>query len=318
MLAHNCEGDIKRALDSASAFVDAIIVGIDSDTTDNTSKVVKDYAKNNPLDSIVIVDVEPVLETGFSAARNKLLDLASSYSWVLALDADEVVVNCNELRCLMADNIDGVSIPQHHLSVLPAKVIKTDYPIRLFRTTVGAEYYGVVHEHPEVELNKSIPRTVKAVNTAIAHYGYYDEDTRRKRFLRNLPLVVRDREENPARVLGKYLWLRDLAYMTKFDMDNGVATKDKFNARIGEGLLMWRDIIKTKNLHLTLQGLEHVSPLTKLIGGLDVKLTLEVGVKKDNTKTAYKVHGNFVGREDLMSVMGLIYADVETRGSVHE
>ena len=47
----------------------------------------------------------------------------------------------------------------------------------------------------------------------IAHYGYKDEGTRKERFARNLPLILRDREENPERILGKFLWLRDLAQM---------------------------------------------------------------------------------------------------------
>jgi hypothetical protein len=103
------------------------------------------------------------------------------------------------------------------MSQNPASCIATDYPSRLFRRDSGAKFYGVVHEHPETEIGKAIPHTHSAGDISIVHHGYVDEGTRRGRYMRNWPLLLKDLEKNPNRKLNQFLYLRDLAQGLAFE-----------------------------------------------------------------------------------------------------
>jgi len=85
------------------------------------------------------------------------------------------------------------------------------------------QFYGVCHEHPEKAINEGIGLAVVLVDTWIAHDGYLTEAIRRRRFLRNIDLVKRDREKYPTRKLGHFLWLRDLIHLFRYrlEMTNG-------------------------------------------------------------------------------------------------
>jgi len=54
----------------------------------------------------------------------------------------------------------------------------------------------------------------------IAHDGYLTEIDRRGRFDRNIRLMIRDRQENPDRILGRFLMVRDWVQGSRWRMQN--------------------------------------------------------------------------------------------------
>jgi len=114
---------------------------------------------------------------------------------------------------------NGYGFKQIHYSAEPAQVLTTDLPCRFFRNRQGAKFYGLVHEHPETEMGKAITYSIVRPEVEFLHGGYTDEKTRRERFYRNFPLVVKDKEKYPDRHLNRFLYLRDLAQGIMFEKE---------------------------------------------------------------------------------------------------
>jgi hypothetical protein len=89
----------------------------------------------------------------------------------------------------------------------------TDEPIRLFRRRSDIQFYGTLHEQPQMgDCNGDIVPSLQINDVQIAHTGYLHESLRRQKAIgRNLPMLVRDRQEFPDRELGHLLVLRDFA-----------------------------------------------------------------------------------------------------------
>lgn len=217
MIVKDSAQTIERLLRSVVNVVDEVVIALDKTTTDNTRARIDEVQADFPHVAWKVFDAESPLEIGFDAARNATID-ASCGDWVLWLDADEEVVGADNIfRLLRPGAFDGYAIPQHHLSRNPPQVIAVDHPTRLFRRDSGARFYGVVHEHPEVEIGKAIPHTFGLSDVYIVHHGYVDENTRRGRYVRNFPLLIKDLEKHPNRKINKFLYIRDLAQSIAFE-----------------------------------------------------------------------------------------------------
>ncbi len=214
VIAKNAEGLLGRMLKSIAPVADEIVLA-DTGSTDHTRAIAERHGAKviegpNPLD--------PKVE-GFEEARNVSIAGAKG-SWVLWIDCDEELLNPAKLHKYLRQNVlSAYGVQQHHLSVDPPMSIKPDIPMRLFRNGCGIRFFGIVHEHPETEINKGVGLATILSDTWIAHDGYLTEDVRRSRFLRNIDLVVRDRKKYPERILGHFLWLRDLIHLCRYRME---------------------------------------------------------------------------------------------------
>lgn len=176
---------------------------------------------------------------GFETARNQSIALARAdhIGW---LDADEEFLNVEALgKFLRPNSFAGYGIPQHHHSVDHPAASKIDYPVRVFRrkpegvaglipygpeqwptfhSGLTARFTGIVHEHPGFgpTFTEGLGPVMMTADVWIAHRGYYLESHRRKRFVRNWPLMVADRQKYPARRLGHFLFLRDLSHQARY------------------------------------------------------------------------------------------------------
>jgi glycosyltransferase involved in cell wall biosynthesis/intein/homing endonuclease/2-polyprenyl-3-methyl-5-hydroxy-6-metoxy-1,4-benzoquinol methylase len=109
-----------------------------------------------------------------------------------------------------------------------------------------AAVHNCVHEHPEHEMGKAVLHSIVRPEVKFLHCGYIDEEARRKRYQRNLPLLIKDREKYPTRELNKFLWLRDLAQGLMFEqeqMGGGVAPEHIPRAR--EGIRLMEELVAT-------------------------------------------------------------------------
>lgn len=209
------EGLLHRALKSVYHVADEIIIA-DTGMSEPCYGIIEHYKDKVK----VIPNVCNPLEEGFETARNESIKHVTC-DWILWIDSDEeLLLPENMLKYLKANAHNGYAIRQHHFSARPANAFKCDMPIRLFRNNKGIKFFGMVHEHPETELNAGVGDSTILGDVDIAHDGYLIEENRRKRFDRNYPLLMKDREKYPERVLGKFLEMRDWMHIARYSIEN--------------------------------------------------------------------------------------------------
>jgi len=297
MILKDSEETLLKCLNSVSGVIDELIIGLDSTSTDSTPKIVKEYCTRHHIPYTIEL-IDSPLEQGFDAARN-LTIAKSCCDWVLWLDADEVLTGgSNLLKGLRHNQYNGYAIAQHHFSLEPAALTKTDYPVRVFRTGKGIRFIGLVHEHPEQKLNEGVGFATILQGTEIGHYGYVDEETRQKRFKRNLGLLAQDREKNPERKLGKFLWLRDLYQMCVFDFKRGGGITDEVIHRAEQGIELFGEMLEEGNsTRMAIEALQFYSPLVQMLN-TGTEYTLQFG--------EYKIEGYFYSEDHLRSLLSLL------------
>jgi 2-polyprenyl-3-methyl-5-hydroxy-6-metoxy-1,4-benzoquinol methylase/glycosyltransferase involved in cell wall biosynthesis len=298
MIARDEEDSIGKALRSVLPIADEIIVAIDENSKDSTREIAEKFGAK-------IITIPSPMDIGFDAARNLSIEPAKM-DWIFWMDCDETLENAENLRRYLRPNVfNGYGVAQHHYSIEPPSLIRTDFPCRLFRNHIGMKFYGVVHEHPEMELNKG-PGTVHLIqNVGIMHNGYSTEKIRRERFQRNFPLMERDHQKYPERFLGQFLWLRDCAHMAKYILEHtgGRPTEDVAKY-CQEGIKIFRDIVKEGNVRLIIDAVQFYSEcVAHLHNGSGIFYKLNLGSKKAGAvrflpedKT---VEGYFENTEDI-------------------
>lgn len=307
MIVKDGEKTLKKAIESIITYVDEVVIKIDPKTTDRTREVLQQLQDDNPCKPFHISEGLSPLEHGFDAARNASIDEAGG-DWIFWMDADEEVVGADNLhRLLVPSSFNAYGIAQIHYSAQPAQVLTTDYPARLFRNNRGVRFYGLVHEHPEDEPGKSISYTAVNNDIKLVHFGYIDEATRRKRFVRNYPLLLKDVETYPNRTLNKFLMLRDIAQSIGFEMEVGTMTREQ-EQRAMKGIELFREIVKLGYTRMIVDAMSFYSIcVSRLNVGFEADVIFKS--KKDSLKdSGYSLNakGMFYNADDYLSVVNLI------------
>jgi hypothetical protein len=217
-------------------------------------------------------------------------------------------------RYLRPNAYDGYAVKQHHLGVEPLGCSKTDLPVRLFRNNKGIRFYGLVHEHPSIDGNPNagVGRVTVADGMAIMHTGYSTEAIRRARFMRNFPLMKRDREVYPDRILGKFLWLRDLAHLIQYDAEHtGGRITNQMRGYAHEVIQIWRWLIDNGHVRMAHESLEYYSRAVAILGN-GLEIAFDVGASKGNGGAKMQdkpTRGLFASREDAKKLMNVIMDD---------
>jgi len=313
MIVHDAENTIRKCLEKALPNVDEVIIGYDKTSNEDTRKAINGYInKYWPEKPLTIFYIDSPLKTGFSEARNIVIEKASC-DWVMWLDSDEeITVKQNFKLNLRNNQFNGYAIPQHHFAVEPLGVMRTDYPCKMFRSSIGIEFNGFVHEHPESEINKGIEYTAVIGSAEVIHPAYENEEVRMQRFNRNINLLVKDREENPNRILGRYLWIRDLAQMNQQQyLSNGNQISNDMLIRCNEGIQEFVNMLDDKDtpLRLLVDTIPFYSTLVELTGN-----GFQFYVKTDSSKMNGGVHpehaadivGHFLNKAHVEKLMKLI------------
>lgn len=303
MIAYNEEFRIGETLKRLAGIADEIIVGIDEKTTDNTEAVCRKYGAKT-------FSIKSPLEQGFDEARNDTIRVATM-DWILWIDADEVFVGVQNLpKYLRANCFTGYAIKQHHFAAEPAGLLQTDLPVRLFRNGKGIRFFGVVHEHPEIEMNKGLGKVMAIEDVAIMHNGYESEDVRRRRFERNWPLMVRDREKYPERLLGKFLWMRDLCHFNRYTYERTRQVSPQMfeNAKVVAS--MWDELCAADHLRMVIDGLPYFTEAVNLLTqGRGIMFTVDMSASKNNGGARLPCHpieAMFRSTADIEKITGML------------
>jgi glycosyltransferase involved in cell wall biosynthesis len=305
MIAKDEEDAIKKTLKSIEEIADEIIIGLDRTTTDRTREIAEEFGAK-------IVDIDSPIEIGFDMARNATIE-AAKMNWILWIDADETLQYPKAILPYLRPNcFNGYCIKQHHFATEPPSLFKTDLPVRLFRNHLGIKFYGHVHEHPEIKYNKGIGKTIIIDPTAIMHTGYATEEIRRKRFQRNWPLMQKDRKRFPDRILGHFLWARDLIHINRYTLERngGIINADIKNNCV-EVINTWRKLLKTKHMRMILDGLTYYSEAVRTLGnGINhayycVACSLNEQIPNDLPA----IRGTFANTDDIKALNELVQKD---------
>ena len=263
MIVRDAEDTIGKCIKNIGPYVDEIIIGIDVNSSPKTKWTIESLPYQ-----VETFTVDSPLAIGFDEARNLTIEKATC-DWILWLDDDESFEYPEKIwKYLRNNSYNGYMIAQHHFAVEPPGVLQTDFPVRIFRNHKGIKFFGVVHEHPSFEegCNTGVGAVYQPEDLAIAHTGYATEAKRRKRFHRNFPLIERDREKYPERILGKYLYLRDLTHSVRYVLEQN-GSINQCNALAQNVISLWEELLRDENTHVRyiVQSLPYYSECVKLV-----------------------------------------------------
>lgn len=246
MIVRDNEDHISQCLKSVLDVVDEFVI-VNTGSTDTTMDIVRRLIPEERL-----VESSYAWDDDFSAARNYALSLCSQ-DWVLWLDSDEFLSGQKNLRKYLNSKIfPGFIIHQHHLTM--DTELSPDTPVRLFKRG-GIQWYGVVHEQVEQEMDASVRPALLLKDVNVVHLGYAIEEVRRdKYFNRNMALMYKDRKQNPDRRLGKMLLARDYRNLVNYRLEGLLKTGGGVTP---ETILLMREVCSIHHNNF----LDHKDPL---------------------------------------------------------
>lgn len=268
MIVKDGEKTLRRCVESFVDWVDEIIIMIDPATKDRTLQIAAQLAIDFPHRAWTYrIAEKSALKDGFDEARNESIEKAVG-DWILWVDADEEIRHPWMLHKFARPSMhNGFGFAQVHYSVDPDQVLTTDFPCRMFRNNIGVKFYGVVHEHPEKELGKAVPYSIVRPEVKFLHHGYYDEGTRRDRYHRNLPLLMRDvAKYQNSRPLNKFLWLRDIAQSIQFDAERR-GPQPEHAQKAMQGIRLMEEIADMPQLKMISDAMPYYSLCVATTGG---------------------------------------------------
>lgn len=313
MILNNTDS-LKKTLKSVGRLMSELIVGVDGDN-DLIAEVGNIIATHNVPK--VMFQIESPLEIGFDEARNRTIEHASK-DWILWIDDDETFHwPQRAAKYLKKNQFYSYAVHQHHFSAEPPGLMKTDLPCRIFRNNKGIKFFGRVHEHPETDVNKGAGKTylIDQYEGAICHNGYDTEQTRRTRFSRNFPLMLRDRKDYPDRWLGKFLWIRDLSHMNRFELERTGRPTDKIVERANEAIALWRHLLENKQTRMVKDSLPYLYESVNIAsnqGGYEFRYSLDVnhrGMGDKQDKTPEVLTGKVLSKDDLYDLNKLLISE---------
>jgi len=304
-----CEETIAWTLRSIYHVADEILIG-DTGMGQSLRDVIDMLDHENPLwrwkERVQVFDAPNPREHGFDVARNAVLDRARM-DWYLWIDTDEKLIGVQNVWKYLRENCyHGYGIRQHHFAV--DTTFQPDMPVRLFRRRpLGGDvmrFFGSIHEHPELGMNKGPGQVVVLSDIHIAHAGYLNEDVRQRRFLRNWPLLKMDQERNPDRLLSKHMLMRDNIHLVRYALSqNGGRVDDEIRRTCRETVALFQEHFLGKPGFTNTDSVQYYSEALKVLGeGFEVAWQFEADLDKEpqvNGTSFYR----FANVEDLMKAV---------------
>jgi glycosyltransferase involved in cell wall biosynthesis len=196
MMIKNEEKNLKRCLNALKSLIakpDVELVIIDTGSTDQSVPIANQYTER--------VYFHP-WNNHFSEMRNITISYAKG-DRILILDADEVLLNAQELYELVSD----VRLQSYNTFVLKIKNFidaNKDYTIlpqeRVFRNDGDFRYDGAVHNQPKCK------KPFLVTDVYLDHYGYLsnDKDMQERKFKRTGTILEEELKKNPNSIYYRY------------------------------------------------------------------------------------------------------------------
>lgn len=191
LIMKNEEKFLERCLASVAGVADELCI-VDTGSTDRSIEIAQSFGAR-------IQTIE--WPKDFAKARNVSLAMAQ-YRWILTLDADEEVTP----QSLFA--LQQIRKAPAALTAVMCRINNktrdsdgaqstfSHYLPRMFPNTPKLRYMGAVHERLVVEGDHGVPMVDSPI--VLLHYGYQAEILEeRDKTARNLPLIMKEAEENP-------------------------------------------------------------------------------------------------------------------------
>lgn len=293
------EDTLGWCLRSIRPHVDQLVIG-DCGMTADARRIAKKYGAE-------FVKAPNPLEAGFDAARNATLDRCIG-DWVLWLDADERLVDARNVAKYLRPNVyDAYGLRQHHFAC--DTVVNPDLPSRLFRRrrqdNKEMRWVGRIHEHPETGLNEGPGRCIVLNDVHVAHVGYLTESIRRIRFKRNHPLLHKDIEDYPDRLIQKYLIMRDDILLCSHEMQqNGGKITPEIREWAREARDLYREHFLGRETFMGADALNYYSQALSILGeGFEV--SFDVRANKDGVGEQLNggTHARFASEDEVMQTL---------------
>jgi glycosyltransferase involved in cell wall biosynthesis/SAM-dependent methyltransferase len=310
MIVHKDGDALAKTLKSIHNYMDEIIIGIDC--KGSIEKTIA-YEVGTRFGAKMFQLKDSPTVVGFDVVRNQTIERATK-DWIIWLDDDEIYSwPENTVKFLQYNQYDSYAVSQHHHSADPPGMLKTDHPCRIFRNNKNIKFYGVVHEHPETGINRGAGRVfiLPRLEGSVSHIGYETEEVRRVRFERNWPLMERDHKKYPERLLGQFLYIRDLSLLNKFtyeQMGGNIHPTMIKRARIA--IELWRKLLGKTPFRLIFDSMPFVSECVDMVTnhrGIHFKLALDInthGFGDNINGTIPKfVEGKVEQKEDLLKIV---------------
>lgn len=238
MIVRDEEDNLSRCLKSVTSFADEIIV-VDTGSTDGTKTIASKFTDK-------IYDLEWLEEDGlgnFARARNYSIDKASG-DFIFWIDADEQLENGESIfRFLLSDYYDGLLFKQKQCMSKQSHEMGINVDVmhdRLFKTGVGINFTGVVHEYPSKNDHDFLGDKMFWQDYSwVLHYGLANQSLlKRKSLNRNADLIYKNVRKYPDKIFAKHYILVD--YWSKFITDHPKPNLDLLD----KGLKYWHEVLK--------------------------------------------------------------------------
>lgn len=247
-------------------------------------------------------------QAGFETPRNIGLENCTK-DWVFWLDTDEKLLGGESIhKYLRSSMYNGFCVKQVHFAC--DTTFNPDTPVRFFRNpkvskqSEGMRFFGMIHEHPELGLNKGPGMVITLSDVQIPHVGYLNENIRRQRFARNLPLLNKDMERYPDRLLQKHFIMRDKMLMSMHELQaNGSRLTPEIKERAKDVIELYRKYFRDNQVYAGLDTLQYYSQACQILGvGAEVGFQLNASKAGAPQLTGPQVY-RFANMEDLEATL---------------
>jgi 2-polyprenyl-3-methyl-5-hydroxy-6-metoxy-1,4-benzoquinol methylase len=290
---------LQWCLRSIQHVVDELVI-VDCGLTESALKVLEMSPLNDGRIKL-IPGVDPKTQ-GFETPRNIALGQATQ-DWFLWIDTDEKMLRPEMLHKYLRANIyQGYSIHQHHPAV--DTYFKPDLPVRLFRNNKKLRFYGMIHEHPESELNAGPGRTIVLGDVHILHVGYPIEDGRKLKFIRNYPMLQADIKKYPERKLQKHFIMRDNMLLVSEELrQNGMRPTDRVFQLCEETVALYREHFLGKGFYSSTDPIQYYSQANEILASRDgagVHIAFSFAADKVQARPGEHMMVRFASVEDAL------------------
>lgn len=265
---------------------------------DESRSIAEQRDQRSFLNIRVLPGVNPTRE-GFETPRNMAIQHATQ-DWILWIDTDEKIIQSEKMTKYLRKNMfQGYSIRQHHFSV--DTHFDADMPVRLFRNNGKLRFYGMIHEHPESELNKGPGTTIVLADVHIPHVGYLIESGRQVKFHRNWPMLQADIAKYPTRMLQKHFIMRDEMLLVNQEIhQNGGRMSASIRDRCQKVIDTYREFFLGKGHFSNIDPIGYYSQACAVLGlGFDTSISLSAN--RDDAQPGALLKVRFANMQDYLA-----------------